>query len=55
MSYNGKVDFGLLADYDAMPDLEDFGGMLEDALAELLEAASGAASSHEAERQAAAD
>ena len=22
MSYNGKVDFGLLADYDAMPDLE---------------------------------
>jgi diacylglycerol O-acyltransferase / wax synthase len=36
MSYNGKVDFGLLADYDAMPDLADFGGMLEDALAELL-------------------
>jgi diacylglycerol O-acyltransferase / wax synthase len=36
MSYNGKVDFGLLADYDAMPDLDDFGGMLEDALAELL-------------------
>ena len=25
MSYNGKVDFGLLGDYDAMPDLEDFG------------------------------
>ena len=25
MSYNGKVDFGLLADYDAMPDLEEFG------------------------------
>ena len=23
MSYNGKVDFGLLGDYDAMPDLED--------------------------------
>ena len=39
MSYNGKVDFGLLADYDAMPDLEDFGAMLEDALAELLEEA----------------
>src|ERR671914_299962 len=55
MSYNGKVDFGLLADYDAMPDLEDFGGMLEDSLAELLEAASGAASSPEAERRAAAD
>ena len=22
MSYNGKLDFGLLADYDAMPDVE---------------------------------
>ena len=39
MSYNGKVDFGLLADYDAMPDLEDFGAMLEESLAELLAAA----------------
>ena len=39
MSYNGKVDFGLLADYDAMPDLEDFGGMLEESLAALFDAA----------------
>ena len=39
MSYNGKVDFGLLGDYDAMTDLEDFGAMLEDSLAELLKAA----------------
>jgi WS/DGAT/MGAT family acyltransferase len=39
MSYNGKVDFGLLADYDAMSDLEEFGAMLEDALAELLKEA----------------
>jgi diacylglycerol O-acyltransferase / wax synthase len=39
MSYNGKVDFGLLGDYDAMPDLEDLGGMLEDALAELVKEA----------------
>jgi diacylglycerol O-acyltransferase / wax synthase len=39
MSYNGKVDFGLLADYDAMPDLEDLAGMVEESLAELLEAA----------------
>jgi diacylglycerol O-acyltransferase / wax synthase len=45
MSYNGKVDFGLLADYDAIPDLEDFGGMLEDSLAELLDAARAAAPS----------
>jgi WS/DGAT/MGAT family acyltransferase len=39
MSYNGKVDFGLLADYDAMADLEEFGVMLEDSLAELLKEA----------------
>jgi diacylglycerol O-acyltransferase / wax synthase len=39
MSYNGKVDFGLLADYDAIPDLEVLGGYLEDSLAALLKAA----------------
>jgi diacylglycerol O-acyltransferase len=39
MSYNGKVDFGLLADYDAMPDLAELAEMLEETLAELLEAA----------------
>jgi diacylglycerol O-acyltransferase len=39
MSYNGKVDFGLLADYDAMPDLDAFATHLEESLAELLEAA----------------
>jgi diacylglycerol O-acyltransferase / wax synthase len=39
MSYNGKVDFGLLADYDAMPDIDAFGAHLEESLAELLEAA----------------
>jgi diacylglycerol O-acyltransferase / wax synthase len=55
MSYNGKVDFGLLADYDAMPDLEGFGAMLDESLAELLDAASGAAASPETERRAAAE
>jgi diacylglycerol O-acyltransferase / wax synthase len=39
MSYNGKVDLGLLADYDAMPDLDAFAGHLEESLAELLAAA----------------
>ena len=39
MSYNGKVDFGLLADYDAMPDLEAIGDYLEQSLAELQKAA----------------
>jgi WS/DGAT/MGAT family acyltransferase len=39
MSYNGRVDFGLLADYDAMPDIDAFAGYLEDALRELEVAA----------------
>jgi WS/DGAT/MGAT family acyltransferase len=39
MSYNGKLDFGLLGDYDAMPDLERFAGFLEESLAELKDAA----------------
>ena len=39
MSYNGKVDFGLLADYDAMPDVDAFATHLEESLAELLDAA----------------
>ena len=42
MSYNGKLDFGLLGDYDAMPDLERFAGFLEESLAELKEAAKAA-------------
>jgi WS/DGAT/MGAT family acyltransferase len=43
ISYNGKVSFGLLADYDAMPDLEQLGGHVEESLAELLDAARKAA------------
>ena len=39
MSYNGRIDFGLLADYDALYDVEDLGAMLEESLGELLEAA----------------
>jgi WS/DGAT/MGAT family acyltransferase len=39
MSYNGKMDFGLLADYDAMPDVDAFASHLEESLAELLAAA----------------
>ena len=39
MSYNGKVDFGLLADYDAMPDLDSFADHLQESLDELLAAA----------------
>lgn len=36
MSYNGKINFGLLADYDALPDLGRIGEEIEAALAELL-------------------
>jgi WS/DGAT/MGAT family acyltransferase len=39
MSYNGRLDFGLLADYDAMPDLDDLALFLEDSLMALLEEA----------------
>jgi diacylglycerol O-acyltransferase / wax synthase len=36
MSYNGQMNFGLLGDYDAMPDLNAFGDAIETALAELV-------------------
>ena len=39
MSYNGKMEFGLLADYDAMPDLDVLAGFLDEGLEELLAAA----------------
>jgi diacylglycerol O-acyltransferase / wax synthase len=39
MSYNGRVDFGLLADYDALPDVDELGLLVEASLGELLAAA----------------
>jgi diacylglycerol O-acyltransferase len=39
MSYNGSVDIGLMGDYDAMSDLDDFGRDIEQSVAELLAAA----------------
>ena len=39
MSYNGRVNFGLTADYDAMPDLDALAGDLEASIAELTAAA----------------
>ena len=35
MSYNGRIDFGLLGDYDALPDLDDLAAALERAIDEL--------------------
>jgi diacylglycerol O-acyltransferase len=39
MSYDGRLGFGLLADYDAVPDLEDIGDDLEHAIGRLARAA----------------
>jgi hypothetical protein len=39
MSYDGKLGYGLLADYDALPDLEDIATHLSDAVADLARAA----------------
>ncbi|CAA9359108.1 MAG: Wax ester synthase/acyl-CoA:diacylglycerol acyltransferase, partial [uncultured Gemmatimonadaceae bacterium] len=39
MSYNGGMDFGLLGDYDAIPDLEQVGEAVQSSLAELVAAA----------------
>ena len=39
MSYNGRMDFGLVGDYDVMYDLDKLAEDLEESLAELAEAA----------------
>ncbi|HEX7300270.1 MAG TPA: wax ester/triacylglycerol synthase family O-acyltransferase [Solirubrobacteraceae bacterium] len=36
MSYNGRINFGLLGDYDALPDLDVIGEGIEGSLAELV-------------------
>ena len=35
MSYDGRIDFGLTADYDALPDVDRLAAALEAAIAEL--------------------
>jgi WS/DGAT/MGAT family acyltransferase len=52
MSYNGQVNFGLIGDYDAMPDLEALAGDLSDSIAELAELAP---AGRRREKRAAAD
>jgi WS/DGAT/MGAT family acyltransferase len=39
MSYDGKIDFGLVGDYDAMADLDSFALDLEGAIAEAVDTA----------------
>jgi diacylglycerol O-acyltransferase len=41
MSYDGGIDYGLLGDYDALPDIDVIAEGIEDGLGELLEAARG--------------
>jgi WS/DGAT C-terminal domain len=41
MSYDGQVNFGLIGDYDGVPDLEELARDLEGSIAELIEAAGG--------------
>jgi diacylglycerol O-acyltransferase len=41
MSYNGAIDYGLLGDYDALPDIEVIADGIAAATAELLKAARG--------------
>ncbi len=41
MSYNGNIDYGLLGDFDALPDIDVIADGIDLALAELLEAAHG--------------
>jgi WS/DGAT/MGAT family acyltransferase len=43
MSYNGRICFGLLADYDTMDDVDEIAHGLDESLAELEEAATAAA------------
>ena len=44
MSYNRGIDFGLLGDYDAMPDLDNFARYVDEARQELVDAAKATAS-----------
>jgi diacylglycerol O-acyltransferase len=39
MSYDGGIDYGLLGDYDALPDIDVIADGIEESLAELLRAA----------------
>ena len=43
MSYNGEINFGLVGDYDTLPDLNSLAGDLEQTLTELAAVTNGAA------------
>ncbi len=52
MSYNGGIDYGLLADYDAMYDLDEVTARIDESLAELLAAARSERSARAPRREA---
>jgi diacylglycerol O-acyltransferase / wax synthase len=47
MSYNGRMNFGLLGDYDALPDIDVIGEGIKASLAELLTLAGGRSAERE--------
>jgi WS/DGAT/MGAT family acyltransferase len=51
ISYNGRLDFGLLGDYDAMEDIEFVAGAIKESLEELVEAAGAAKATRPAARR----
>ena len=53
MSYNGGINFGLLADYDAIDDVAEIAAGIERSIAELVEAAAAAESGTDREAEAA--
>jgi diacylglycerol O-acyltransferase / wax synthase len=50
MSYNGGLDYGLLGDYDALPDIDVIADGIDASLAELLDAARARAASNGGEK-----
>jgi diacylglycerol O-acyltransferase / wax synthase len=52
MSYDGGIDFGLLGDYDALPDIDVIAAGMDESLAELLRAARGSDSPQPGRRAA---
>ena len=49
MSYNGGINFGLLADYDALDDVEVIAEGIESSIAELAQSAEAAENEREAQ------
>jgi hypothetical protein len=43
MSYNGQMNFGLIGDFDALPDIDEIGEAISDELAALVSLAREAA------------